>query len=71
LSHPPAGGIVVASGVKLHELASREPDTVGKEGAMKKLLATCGLLSLLLGDTHAQATLISRGTLIYDTVNNI
>ena len=38
---------------------------------MKKLLATCGLLSLLLGETHAQATLIDRGTLIYDTVNNI
>ena len=71
MSHLPAGGLVVESGVKLHELASMEPDTVGKEGAMKKLLATCGLLSLLLGGTHAQATLIDRGTLIYDTVNNI
>ena len=71
MSHPPAGGIVVASGVKLHELASREPDTVGKEGAMKKRLATCGLPSLLLGETHARATLIDRGTLIYDAVNNI
>ena len=38
---------------------------------MKKLLATCGLPSLLLGEAHAQATLISRGTLIYGTVNNI
>ena len=38
---------------------------------MKTLLATCGLLSLLLGGTRAQATLIDRGTLIYDTVNNI
>lgn len=38
---------------------------------MKRLLTSYGLFALLLCATQAQATLIGRGKLVYDTINNI